>query len=158
MNTIEIRKTQKEDLNKLFDFQADDDAGCMAAFVSNTWKDREGYIAKWEKFLQNDSINSYTIFLNGAIVGSVGTWVMGDEPQITYGIGKAFWGKGIATTALALFLKKVDTYPLYGRAASDNIRSIKILERAGFVKTGTGRGFAAARNQEIEEVIFRLDK
>ena len=111
-----------------------------------------------KSFLQNDSINSYTILLNGAIVGSVGIWVMGEKPQITYGIGKAFWGQGIATAALALFLKKVDTYPLYGRAASDNIRSIKILERAGFVKTGTDRGFAAARNQEIEEVIFRVDK
>lgn len=158
MENLEIRKTQKEDLNTLFDFQADDDAGRMAAFVSNTWKDREGYIAKWERLLQDDSVNSYTILHNGIIVGSVGTWMMDNERQITYGVDKAFWGQGIATAALALFLKKVDEYPLYGRAASDNIRSIKMLERAGFVKTGTDRGFAAARNEVIEEVIFRLDK
>ena len=158
MGNIEIRKTQKEDLNMLFDFQADDEAGHVAAFVSNTWKDREGYIAKWEGLLQNESVNSYTILHNGVVVGSVGTWVMGDEPQITYGIGKDFWGQGIATAALSLFLEKVNKYPLYGRAAADNIRSIKMLERAGFVKTGSDRGFAAARNQEIEEVIFRLDK
>ncbi len=157
MNQVELRKTQISDLDILFDYQADDEAGYMAAFVSNTWKDRDAYIAKWEKFLMDDSINSWTILHNGAIAGSIGTWVMDGEIQITYGIGKQFWGRGLATTAIELFLMDMDTRPLYGRAASDNIRSIKILEKAGFKKTGIDRGFALARNAEIEELIFRLD-
>ncbi len=157
MKAVELRKTQLSDLDTLFDYQADDEAGYMAAFVNPTsWKDRDAYIAKWAKLLQ-DGADSWTILLDGVIVGSVGKWMMGDEPQLTYGIGKPFWGQGLATTAVELFLKKVDTWPLYGRAASDNIRSIKILERAGFKKTGTDRAFAAARNEEIEETILRLD-
>lgn len=155
---VTLRKTQPSDLDILFDYQADDEAGYMAAFMNpNSWKDRDAYVAKWEKFLQDDSVTSWTILLDGIIVGSVGTWVMDGEPQITYGIGKEFWGQGLATQAVALFLQKVETRPLYGRAASDNIRSVKILEKAGFKKTGTERGFAATRGKEIEEVIFRLD-
>lgn len=155
---VELRKTQSSDLDILFDHQADDEAGYMAAFVSPTsWKDRGAYIAKWEKLLTDDTINSWTILHDGAVAGSVGTWIMNGEPQITYGISKALWGKGLATAAVELFLKEVNIRPLYGSAAADNIRSIKILEKAGFKKTGTERGYAHARNGEIEEVIFRLD-
>jgi hypothetical protein len=32
-----------------------------------------------------------------------------------------------------------------------------MLEKAGFIQTGTERAFALARNEEIEEFIFRLD-
>ena len=157
MKTLELRRTQPSDLDTLFDFQADDEAGYMAAFVNpSSWKDKEAYIAKWEKLLNDNTINSWTILHDGAVAGSVGTWMMDGEPQITYGIGKQFWGRGLATTAVELFLEKADIRPLYGRAAADNIRSIKILEKAGFKKTGTDRAFAAARNEEIEEVIFRL--
>lgn len=157
MKKVELRKTRSSDLDILFDYQADDEAGYMAAFVRNSWKDKAAYIEKWEKFLVDDSINSWTILNNGTIAGSVGTWIMDGEIQITYGIGREFWGQGLATKALELFLKDMHTRPLYGSAASDNIRSIKILERAGFKRTGTERAFALARNEEIEEVLFRLD-
>lgn len=159
MENIAIRKTQLSDLDTLFNYQADDDAGHMAAFVNPaSWKDRHAYIAKWEKLLQDDTVTSYTILHDGEIAGSIGSWMRDGAPQITYGICKALWGRGIASAAVELFLKEVNIRPLYGSAAADNMRSIKILERAGFKKTGTERGFAAARNEEIEEVLFRLDK
>lgn len=157
MKKVELRKTQPSDLDILFDYQADDEAGYMAAFVSNTWKDREGYRAKWEKLLA-EGANSWTILCDGTIVGSIGIWMMNGEPQITYGIGRAFWGQGLASAAMELYLPGVETYPLYGRAASDNTRSIRLLQKSGFKKIGTDRAFAAARNGEIEESIFRLDK
>jgi ribosomal-protein-alanine N-acetyltransferase len=157
MKKLELRKTQHSDLDRLFDLQADDEAGYMAAFVSSTWKDRDAYFAKWEGFLADPDVNSWTILVDGTITGSIGTYVMDGETQIGYGIGREYWGLGYASRALALFLKQVETKPLHGRAASDNIRSIKMLEKAGFKKTGTDRGFALARNKEIDEVLFRLD-
>jgi RimJ/RimL family protein N-acetyltransferase len=48
--------------------------------------------------------------------------------------------------------------PLHARAASDNVGSMRVLEKAGFRITGTDRGFARARNAEIEETVFRLDR
>ena len=47
--------------------------------------------------------------------------------------------------------------PLFARAASDNVRSLKVLQRAGFAIIGTAISFAKARNKEIEETNLRLD-
>jgi RimJ/RimL family protein N-acetyltransferase len=47
--------------------------------------------------------------------------------------------------------------PLYARAASDNIGSLRVLEKAGFRRIGVNRDFAPGRGEEIEETILRLD-
>src|SRR4029079_18473427 len=46
---------------------------------------------------------------------------------------------------------------LYARAASDNAASIRVLTKCGFRVVGEGRGFAHGRNEDIEEVVRRLD-
>src|SRR5262249_44237054 len=76
--------------------------------------------------------------------------------EVSYWIGRAFWGKGIATKALAALLGSVKTRPLYARAARDNIASIRVLEKCGFMNAGYDRGFANARGEEIDEVVFEL--
>jgi RimJ/RimL family protein N-acetyltransferase len=40
--------------------------------------------------------------------------------------------------------------------AFDNQGSQKVLEKCGFVKIGTDKGFANARQAEIEEYIYKL--
>jgi RimJ/RimL family protein N-acetyltransferase len=47
--------------------------------------------------------------------------------------------------------------PLYGRAASDNAASIRVLTKCGFLVVGEGREFARGRNDETDEVVLRLD-
>jgi RimJ/RimL family protein N-acetyltransferase len=47
--------------------------------------------------------------------------------------------------------------PLYARAASDNAASIRVLTKCGFRIVGEGREFAHGRNEETDEVVFRLD-
>jgi RimJ/RimL family protein N-acetyltransferase len=46
---------------------------------------------------------------------------------------------------------------LYARAASDNVASLRVLEKAGFRRVGVNRDFAPGRGEEIEETILRLD-
>jgi ribosomal-protein-alanine N-acetyltransferase len=38
----------------------------------------------------------------------------------------------------------------------DNVGSIRVLEKCGFVKVGEERGFANARGMEVEEVVMEL--
>src|SRR5690606_37655234 len=76
--------------------------------------------------------------------------------EITYWIDKNFWGRKIATRALKAFLALEPARPLIGRAAFDNFGSQKVLERCGFVRVGTDRGYANARQAEIEEFIYQL--
>jgi len=63
----------------------------------------------------------------------------------------------VASRALALLLQEVQARPVHARAASDNLGSLRVLEKAGFRIIGTNRDFAQARKAEIEETILRLD-
>ncbi|MFF3867575.1 GNAT family N-acetyltransferase [Micromonospora sp. NPDC001898] len=58
--------------------------------------------------------------------------------------------------ALALLLESVHVRPLFARVASDNVGSLRVLQRTGFAVTGTEASFANGRNTEIEETILRL--
>jgi [ribosomal protein S5]-alanine N-acetyltransferase len=97
-----------------------------------------------------------TIKANDEIAGSVAKFFMENDAEITYWIERKFWGQGTATTALKDFLKIEQTRPIYGRVAFDNYGSQKVLEKCGFVKIGKGKGFANARQAEIEEYIYKL--
>ncbi len=76
--------------------------------------------------------------------------------EVTYWLGKEFWGKGVATLALGELLKLVADRPIFARAAADNIGSVKVLEKCGFTMVGKDKGFAEGRGAETEEFIFRL--
>ena len=79
------------------------------------------------------------------------------ETSVTYWIDRKFWGNGIASKGLKEFLKIETIRPIFGRVAVDNFGSQKVLEKGGFIKIGSGKGFANARQTEIEEYIYKLD-
>jgi RimJ/RimL family protein N-acetyltransferase len=153
---ILLRKTIPDDLPTLFTYQADDEAAYMAAFVNEKFKDKEAYLAKWNLLLTDETLNIYTIVLDNVIVGSISTWMLGDELQISYGIAKEYWNRGIVTAALQQFLTIMPLRPLYGRIAHDNIGSARVLTKCGFQKIGEDQYYAFARKQEITEIIFLL--
>ncbi len=153
---IELKCTTQDDLETLFLFQLDEDSNYLAAFTSKNPSDKAAYIKKWTRLLSDEKINVRTILLKNKIVGSIAKFEMGGNAEITYWIGKEFWGKGIATTALKKFLEVEKTRPLFGRIAFDNLGSKKVLENCGFSQIGTEKGFANAREKEIEEIIFKL--
>jgi RimJ/RimL family protein N-acetyltransferase len=54
-----------------------------------------------------------------------------DQPEVTYWVDRTQWGKGIASAALPILLAETAERPLYARAASDNVGSLRVLEKAG---------------------------
>jgi RimJ/RimL family protein N-acetyltransferase len=79
------------------------------------------------------------------------------KPEVSYWIGKEYWGRGIATWALADFLVHINRKrPIYARAAKDNLASLRVLEKCGFKIIGEDKGFANARNGEVEEYLLEL--
>ena len=97
-----------------------------------------------------------TILVGEIIAGSIAKFEIEGDAEITYWIDKNFWGKGIATTALQQLLAIENKRPIFGRVAFDNFGSQRVLVKCGFVKTGTDKGFANARQGEIEEFIYEL--
>ena len=155
--TATVRDMVADDLPALFEIQRDQEGQRMAAFTAPADDDREAYLAKRRRHLANDAIVSKTIVVADEIVGSVACFEVEGEKEVTYWIRRDHWGRGIASAALAELLAEVKTRPVFGRTADDNLASMRVLERNGFVRTGTDSGFAHARQQEITEIIFRLD-
>ncbi|SDF59698.1 GNAT family N-acetyltransferase [Chitinophaga filiformis] len=153
---VKLRKTMESDLESLFQFQLDRDAIYLAAFTPKDPTDKKAYFEKFTKLLNDPTINMRTILVDETIAGSIAKFEIEGDAEITYWIDKSFWGKGIATTALKNFLTIESTRPIFGRVAFDNLGSQKVLEKCGFIKIGKDKGFANARQAEIEEFIYKL--
>jgi [ribosomal protein S5]-alanine N-acetyltransferase len=153
---LKLRPSEKSDLEFFFQFQLDEEANYLAAFTSKDPSDKEAYFEKFTKILDDPSINNQTILIGETIAGSVAKFEIEGDAEITYWIDRNFWGKGIATTALKNFLMIENTRPIFARVAFDNFGSQKVLEKCGFVKIGADKGFANARQAEIEEFIYKL--
>lgn len=158
MKDITLRPTVAADLDVLFQIQLDQEANYLAAFTSKNSQNKEAYLAKYTKLLDDPTVNNQTIIVDTVIAGSIAKFVMEGDAEITYWIDKKFWGKGVATTALKDLLAIEKTRPIFGRVAFDNLGSQKVLESCGFLKIGTDKGFANARQMEIEEYIYRLER
>ncbi|WP_250255384.1 GNAT family N-acetyltransferase [Chryseobacterium sp. Marseille-Q3244] len=154
---IELRPTTVDDLGTLFQFQLDAEANHLAAFTSKDAANKDAYLVKYTRLLNDPTVNNQTIIVGTVIAGSIAKFIMEGNTEITYWIDKEFWGKGVATKALKEFLTLEPTRPIFGRVAFDNFGSQKVLENCGFLRIGTDKGFANARQMEIEEFIYRLD-
>lgn len=153
-----LREVVEGDLPLFFDFQLDRAANYMAAFIARDPTDREAFTAHWKKILADPTTINRTIVCDGRVVGSVSSYEESGKPEVTYWIGTAHWGKGIATRALAAFLVQANaTRPIYARVARDNLGSRRVLEKCGFRIIEEMKGFANARGEEIEELLMELD-
>jgi len=155
---MRLEKTKESDLDAMFVFQLDKDANHLAAFTSKDPTNKIEYIEKWTRLLADSTVTMRTIVLSNEIAGSVVKYEMEGKAEITYWIDKQFWGMGIATMALKCFLKIEHVRPIFGRVAFDNLGSQRILEKCGFKKIGAEKGYANAREMEIEEFVYKLDK
>ncbi|WP_307872552.1 GNAT family N-acetyltransferase [Paractinoplanes ovalisporus] len=157
MSEVALRPIEKADHDFLFDQMRDPESVRMAAFTAKDPDDRPAFDAHMAKIAARPDAVQFAVTLDGELVGSIGSFVMEGDTEVTYWIARPFWGRGIAGRALALLLERVPDRPVFGRAASDNAGSLRVLQRAGFVIVGTDSGFANARGAEIEETILRLD-
>ncbi len=153
-HNITLRPTESSDLETLFQFQLDQDARHLAAFMSKDSTDKSAYLNKYTKILADHSTNNQTILIDNEIVGSISKFILDSDAEITYWIDRKFWNQGIASKALEKFLELEKTRPLFGRVAFDNKGSQKVLENSGFKKIGSDKGFSTIRQTEIEEYIF----
>lgn len=156
-NEIKLRSTTVADLEILFQFQLDTEANHLAAFTSKDSVNKEAYLAKYTRLLNDPTVNNQTIIVGTVIAGSIAKFIMEGDAEITYWIDKELWGKGVATAALKKFLTLETIRPIFGRVAFDNLGSQKVLENCNFIRVGTDKGFANARQMEIEEFIYKLD-
>jgi RimJ/RimL family protein N-acetyltransferase len=156
---VTLREVADGDLDIFFAHQQEREAVHMAAFTSKDPSDRDAFDGRWRQMRAAADVTVRTVLVDGVVAGHVATWVDAElgEPEVTYWLGREYWGRGVATAALRAFLDVFAARPLLGRAAADNVASLRVLEKCGFVVVGESRGHANARGEEIAEVLLRLD-
>jgi RimJ/RimL family protein N-acetyltransferase len=153
------REVVAGDIELFFEQQLDPEANRMAAFVAADPSDRAAFERKWVRILGDDTTVNRTIFCDGQVAGHVSCWRDPElaHPEVTYWLGREFWGRGVATQALRLFLAQVWTQrPVYGRVVRDNVGSLRVLEKCGFTIVGADHAFANARGETVEELLLEL--
>jgi RimJ/RimL family protein N-acetyltransferase len=154
--TVKLRPVHESDLDAPFRQMSDPESVRMAAFTPEDPDDRQRFDAHMVRVMESPENTLRAITWEGDLVGSIGSFVVEGQTEVTYWIDRAVWGRGIASQALALFLEEVGIRPLYARAASDNAGSLRVLEKTGFRVIDTEVSFAPARGGEIEETILQL--
>ncbi|WP_405611699.1 GNAT family N-acetyltransferase [Streptomyces sp. NBC_00076] len=152
---IALREVHDSDLPVFFRQMNDPEAVRMAAFTPKDPADRDAFDALWKRIRASDAV-ARTVLADGDVVGSAAVYGEPGEREVTYWVDRAYWGRGVATSALRALVTEVPERPLYARVAADNEGSLRVLEKCGFRATARARGFANARREEIDEVVLTL--
>jgi ribosomal-protein-alanine N-acetyltransferase len=115
-----------------------------------------GWIAKHE------SPTVWAIDIGGEAIGGIGIEMNTDvervSAEIGYWIGESFWGRGIATAALvavtAEAFKRFEITRLYALPFADHAASVRVLEKAGYVREGHLRQSAIKDGKIRDQLLF----
>jgi len=149
-----LRDVVEADIPILFEHQRDPEAVRMAAFPA---RDREAFTAHWQKILASNEGAKKTILFDGQVAGNIVIFERDGKRLVGYWIGREFWGRGLATRALAELLTEVKERPLHAYVATSNLGSVRVLEKCGFTFVSKETEFDDRLGEEIEEALYVLN-
>lgn len=129
---VTIRDVEVDDIPIFFHFQLDPVASQMADFPIRSW---DAHASHWRRVVDNDTIVVQTVLVDGQVAGNVVSFDDNGQREVGYWLGRDYWGRGIATRALAAFLLREVRRPLRGYVAKHNHASRRVLEKCGFTLT-----------------------
>ena len=144
---IALRPVQEGDLPAMFTHQDDPIANEMAAFEARPHAE---FMAHWTRILADDTALARAIVVDDEVVGTIMCWKDGFDRNVGYWLGRAYWGRGYASRALALLVDEVTDRPLIAHVADTNIGSRRVLEHNGFRRIG------GAEVDGVRESTYRL--
>lgn len=144
------------DLVTLQKFQNDPEARHQAG-SGNIYKTVDDFAA-FLKTARSKGAEFQVILLEGEVVGYIAAFDRFEKREISYWIGRGYWGQGIATKAVATWLDRFEVPEggLYARVMTDHPASAKVLEKNGFKAVEQGTFFSDVRGEEIEETLYCL--
>lgn len=147
-----LRNVLESDLQTFFEHQRDPEANAMAAFSAREW---DAFISHWRhKVLEDPASEARTILVDNQVAGYVGSWEQDGRRLVGYWIGREYWGRGVACSAVNEYLSTYEHQrPIYAYVALSNARSIRVLEKCGFQRAGE----PAVGPDGVAEVLFQFD-
>ena len=147
LGDVSLRRVEAGDLSVFFDHQMDPEANRRAAFPA---RDYDSFMAHWEKILVDRSVITKTILYDGEVVGNIVSWEQSGEREVGYWIGSDYWGKGIATRALAV------SWKIYQIARSVLMSLYTITLPSGFSKNVDSQSFAGTKKSPLQTAILPM--
>jgi RimJ/RimL family protein N-acetyltransferase len=126
---VHLRAVEDGDVELFFEHQKDEEAVRVAAFPA---RERDAFLAHWARIRADPTAYLRTVLADGRVAGNVVSWEQSGRRLVGYWIGRDFWGRGVATEALALSVREQASRPLYAYVAVHNVGSIRVLEKCGF--------------------------
>lgn len=133
MGTL-LRDVVEDDLEVFFEQQRDPESVEMAAFPS---RERDPFFEHWDRVRRDDTNVYKTIVSEGEVAGNVLSFVRDGRRFVGYWLGREFWGRGLATQALGELVDELTDRPLYAEVSTNNVASIRVLEKCGFTRVGS---------------------
>src|SRR5438128_7144517 len=152
---VTLRKITENDIPTLFEQQLDPEAYRLVAFSARNPLDRAAHDAYWAGLLRDERVNAKAVVADGQLAGYVVCFSLGPR-MLGYWLGRDFWGRGIATAAVREFLRGFRPRPLFAAVAKDNVASVRVLAKCGFVVFTEGLSFSDARQAETDELNLIL--
>ena len=108
------------------------------------------------------SPTAWAIEVGGEAAGGIGVEMHSDvervSAEIGYWLGESAWGRGIATEAVtavtAEAFRRFDITRLYALPFADHAASIRVLEKAGYVREGHLRQSAIKDGKIRDQLLF----
>ena len=151
---VVLRDVIESDLPIFLAHQLDPQATSMAAFPA---RESDAHFAHWAKIMSDGTNVLKTILADGQVAGNIVSWDASGQREVGYWLGREFWGQGIATRALELFLGEVAIRPLYAHVVRHNRASRRVLEKCGFVVIGADGVLHENAAEPVAEFVLRLD-
>jgi RimJ/RimL family protein N-acetyltransferase len=149
---VSLRNLRNSDLMIFFEQQVDPNEH---ALINSQTSDRNVYFKHWKLVRGNDANYFKTIIADGEIAGYVLSWRSSRRRLISYWLGKEYSQKGIAQSALTMFLVECKSRPLFARVAKQNLASLRVLRASGFIQYCSGL-FTNMHGEVREEDILSL--
>jgi RimJ/RimL family protein N-acetyltransferase len=151
-----LREVEPQDVEVLYEHQADPESGRMASVPSRDRRAHEEHLAR---LLADPDVLVRTVVADdGRVAGQVLSFPRDGVREVGYRIGREYWGRGLATAALAAFLDVDRVRPLHGVVAEHNPASRRVLERNGFAVVGRHEAPALEPGDPpVPVLVLRLD-
>ncbi len=151
---VHLRPVTESDLSILFKHQREPEANRIAAFSA---RERAAFMAHWAKILGDRALVAMAVLVDNCVAGNIGCWTQDGQRLIGYWIGQEYWGQGVATKMLSIFLHHITDRPLYAHVAKHNVASIRVLEKCGFKFCAKATNAIGEAVDGIEEMVFSID-
>lgn len=120
---VTLRDVCEEDLPIFCEHQMDPAGIQMAAFTPDLPNETAAYMARLKRIHADESATQQTILLDGQVIGGIASFGPPGEREVTYWLGREYWGMGLATRAWLSSLHFVAAPCLLGRPKTISARS-----------------------------------